>query len=92
MKKQIITAAALLAVTVQAQPGSVLLIIADDLGIDSLAGFNDDPGASFPPTPTIDSLQSGGITFSRFYAYSTCSPTRRSILTGLQLPHRRLFA
>jgi len=65
---------------------NVLLIIADDLGIDSLSAFNSYtnsvPSPSFPPTPTIDNIQANGITFSRFYAYSTCSPTRASILTG----------
>lgn len=61
---------------------NVLLIIADDLGIESLAAFNDDPTASLPPTPTIDTIQSNGITFNRFYAYSTCSPTRGSMMTG----------
>jgi len=64
------------------QPKNVLLIIADDVGIDSLAAFNEHPSASLPPTPTIDSFQSSGITFTRFYAYSTCSPTRASIMTG----------
>lgn len=61
---------------------SVLLIIADDLGRDSLAKFNDDPQASFPPTPTLDDLAENGIILNRAYAYSTCSPTRASILTG----------
>ena len=61
---------------------NVLLIIADDLGLDSLAAFNDDAGASLPPTPTIDTIQSNGIRFNRFYSYSTCSPTRASIMTG----------
>lgn len=61
---------------------NVLLIIADDLGIDSLAAFNTDPNASLPPTPTIDGIKAEGITFTRFYSYSTCSPTRAAILTG----------
>lgn len=61
---------------------SVLLIIADDLGRDSLALFNNDPTASLPPTPAINALASEGIVFNRMYAYSTCSPTRASILTG----------
>ncbi len=61
---------------------NVLLIIADDLGIESLSAFNDDPSASLPPTPTIDNIQANGITFNRFYSYSTCSPTRAAIMTG----------
>ncbi len=60
----------------------VLLIIADDLGIESLSGFNSDAAASLPPTPTIDDMQTQGITFTRYYSYPTCSPTRASILTG----------
>ncbi len=75
-------ATAFLCLAIQAQQTNVLLIIADDLGIDSLAAFNDDPSASLPPTPTIDNIQSNGITFNRYYAYSTCSPTRGSLMTG----------
>ncbi|MEE9369226.1 MAG: sulfatase-like hydrolase/transferase [Pontiella sp.] len=70
------------ALNVWAQQTNVLLIIADDLGIESLAAFNDDSAASLPPTPTIDNIQSNGISFNRFYAYSTCSPTRGSMMTG----------
>jgi arylsulfatase A-like enzyme len=65
-----------------AGPTNVLLIIADDLGIDSLGSFNSDAGASLPPTPMIDTIQAQGITFTRFYSYSTCSPTRAAMLTG----------
>ncbi|MGB0370773.1 MAG: sulfatase-like hydrolase/transferase [Opitutales bacterium] len=61
---------------------NVLLIIADDLGRDSLGIYNDEASASVPPTPTIDSLAASGIQFNRAYAYPTCSPTRSSILTG----------
>ena len=80
--KSIAIAVVTISLAASAQTNNVLLVIADDLGIDSLAAFNDDPSASLPPTPTIDSLQSGGITFTRFYSYSTCSPTRSAILTG----------
>jgi arylsulfatase B len=82
MKKWFILVITSLGLTVQAQQTNVLLIIADDVGIDSLASFNDDPSASLPPTPTIDNIQSNGITFTRFYSYSTCSPTRAAIMTG----------
>ncbi len=78
----IFIAALLCCVSVQAQQTNVLLIIADDLGIDSLAAFNNNANASFPPTPTIDNIQANGITFTRFYSYPTCSPTRSAILTG----------
>jgi arylsulfatase B len=65
-----------------AASGNVLLIIADDIGIDSLSGFNDEAGASFAPTPTLDQLQLNGVSFDRFYAYPTCSPTRAALMTG----------
>ena len=70
------------ALCAQAQQTNVLFIIADDLGIDSLAAYNADSAASIPYTPTIDAIQSNGLTFSRFYAYSSCSPTRGSLITG----------
>jgi arylsulfatase B len=80
--KWILSAAIILCMVTQAQQTNVLLIIADDLGIDSLAAFNAAPAALLPPTPTIDNIQANGITFTRFYAYSTCSPTRGSMMTG----------
>lgn len=67
---------------VGAAPRNVLLIIADDIGIDSLHLYNDDPAASFPPIPNIQSLAEQGILFENAYAYPTCSPTRSSIMTG----------
>ncbi|QTN32635.1 sulfatase-like hydrolase/transferase [Akkermansiaceae bacterium] len=73
-----------LAVTAPAQRRNVLLIIADDLGTDSLALYNSSPGAALPPTPNIDALKAGGVQFRNAYAHPTCSPTRASILTGRQ--------
>ena len=65
-----------------AEPGNVLLILADDLGNDGLARFNQHAGASTASTPTIDSLADEGVLFTRAYAYPTCSPTRAAIMTG----------
>lgn len=79
--KYLVFTTALWCVAAQAQQTNVLLIIADDLGIDSLAAFNDQTTA-LPITPTIDNIQSNGISFNRFYAYSSCSPTRGSMMTG----------
>ena len=39
---------------------NVLLLIADDYGIDSAHLYNATPGATLPPTPNIDSLKTGG--------------------------------
>ena len=46
-KRWIMSVAVCVGLVAQAQQTNVLLIIADDLGIESLSGFNDDPTASF---------------------------------------------
>ncbi len=61
---------------------SVLLIIADDYGLDASALYNTSPGVSLPPTPNIASLAAGGVKFTNAYAYAICSPSRSSMLTG----------
>lgn len=61
---------------------NILLVIADDYGIDSQPLYNTNPAASFPPTPNIDALAARGVRFANAYAYSVCSPTRAAILTG----------
>lgn len=64
------------------QHRNVLLIIADDMGVDSHGLYNGAPGATLPPTPNIDALKTSGVQFLNAYAHATCSPTRASILTG----------
>lgn len=59
-----------------AAPG-LLLIVADDLGRSDV-GFL---GGSLT-TPSIDRIAREGIALDRFYAASTCSPTRAALLTG----------
>jgi predicted outer membrane repeat protein len=61
---------------------NILVIIADDIGLDSLSRWNSDADASYPPVPTIEALAERGITFTQAYANPTCSPTRAAILTG----------
>ncbi len=63
---------------------NVLLIIADDFGLDAIALYNTAPGAQLAPTPNIASLAANGIKFTNAYAYPLCSPTRSSLLTGRQ--------
>lgn len=69
-------------VILEAESPNILLIILDDIGIDSLEQWNDDATASFAPTPNIDALADAGIRFGSAYAYPTCSPTRASLITG----------
>jgi len=60
--------------------GNILLLIADDLGTDKVGAYGEHPNR--PATPNIDGLAAQGILFRNAYAYSTCSPTRASMLTG----------
>ncbi|MBI3882644.1 MAG: sulfatase-like hydrolase/transferase, partial [Verrucomicrobia bacterium] len=65
-----------------AQP-NILLIIADDIGADSSPLYNSTTnGATFPPTPTIDSLAKRAVVFRNAWACPECSPSRAAMLTG----------
>lgn len=59
---------------------NVLLVIADDLGVDHVGAYAE--GSSIAPTPTIDGLASNGVLFRNAWAYPTCSPMRASLNTG----------
>ena len=59
---------------------NILLIIADDLGVDALNGY--DVGTVLPNTPNLDKLREGGLTFTRAWACPACAPTRAAMLTG----------
>ncbi len=63
----------------QNQP-NILLIIADDLGIDGLDG--NDLGVTAANTPTLDSLKDMGITYTNAWATPLCTPTRSAIMSG----------
>lgn len=71
-----------------ATPRRVLLVIADDLGVDVPLACNDanadgtpDDGIARPPTPRIDAI-CAGVRFRRTWATPLCSPTRATLLTG----------
>ncbi len=59
---------------------NILLIIADDLGVDALNGY--DIGTVLPNTPNIDQLRKTGVTFTNTWACPSCAPTRATMLTG----------
>lgn len=70
-----------LAIIATANAGNnVLLIIADDYGVDAQSLYN--PGGTTAPTPNINSLAAGGVRFTSAYACPVCSPTRATLLTG----------
>jgi arylsulfatase A-like enzyme len=59
---------------------NILLIIADDMGLDATPGYN--IGSIKPVMPNIQNLIDKGIRFNNFYSNPTCTPTRSTILTG----------
>ncbi len=59
---------------------NVIVILADDMGIDSVSALNGNMGLE---TPAIDQLVHQGMTFTDAHSTSAvCSPTRYSLLTG----------
>ncbi|GAA4898113.1 sulfatase-like hydrolase/transferase [Ferrimonas pelagia] len=60
---------------------NLLLIIADDVGIDNISGYGAQPNHS-AQTPSIDALADDGVRFDHAWANPMCSPTRASLLTG----------
>lgn len=59
---------------------NILLVIADDVSKDVIPNYFE--GNIKASMPTLESLMTNGITFENTWAYSVCTPTRASILTG----------
>ncbi|MDG2089747.1 MAG: sulfatase-like hydrolase/transferase [Gammaproteobacteria bacterium] len=59
---------------------NILVIIADDLGVEQLAAFG--IGTQPASTPNLDRLAQQGMSFSNVWAQPICSPTRATLLTG----------
>lgn len=67
-------------VIAQSPHPNVIVILADDMGLDSVARFNDKLSLK---TPAIDRLATEGMSFLDAHSTSAvCSPTRYSVLTG----------
>lgn len=62
------------------QSPNIILIIADDLGVDFTNGYHS--GGRMPTTPTLDSLRSVGITFENVFSTPKCTPSRAAIMSG----------
>jgi arylsulfatase A-like enzyme len=84
--KQVLTSFAtgvilcLQAIAASAKAPNVVFILADDLGSHDVGCF----GSTYHQTPNIDALATRGVMFTNAYAASPlCSPTRSSILTGV---------
>ena len=67
-----------------AEPGvrspNVLVIIADDLGVDRVGAYGEHPAPG--KTPNIDALARDGVLFRNVWSNPSCSPTRATLLTG----------
>ena len=59
---------------------NVLLIIADDYGFDKSSLYVS--GEHVPPTPVIEALARGGVTYENAWSAPSCSPTRATMITG----------
>ena len=71
---------AMVACVVSHAAPNFVIILADDLGFGDVAWLNE---ASRIPTPSIDALARGGMTFTDAHSPSAvCTPTRYGLLTG----------
>lgn len=62
----------------RAEKPNILLIMADDIGIEGLTCYG---GTSYQ-TPRLDALAEEGIRFTHAYSQPLCTPTRIQIMTG----------
>ncbi len=61
------------------RPPNVLLILADDLGVECLGSY----GGTSWSTPRLDALAAEGVRFEEAHAQPLCTPSRVKLLTGL---------
>lgn len=65
------------------RPPNVILIVADDLGMNDISLYGGGVAGGVVPTPNIDSIARQGVSFSNGYAANaTCSPSRAALMTG----------
>ncbi|OUS01533.1 sulfatase [Flavobacteriales bacterium 33_180_T64] len=63
----------------QSKP-NIILIIADDMGLDASPGYS--IGSIKPNMPTLQNMMNSGLRFNNLWSNPVCTPTRGSILTG----------
>ena len=65
------------------RPPNIILIVADDLGINDVSTFGGGVAGGRVKTPNIDQLAAQGAVFNQAYAgNATCAPSRAMIMTG----------
>jgi len=60
------------------QKPNIVLIMADDVGLNDLSCY----GGDHTPTPNIDALASTGMRFEYSFSATVCGPSRCQLLTG----------
>jgi len=60
---------------------NILLVIADDLGVDALKDFGLEV-TNVAVTPTLDTLRAEGISYMNTWATPVCTTTRASMMSG----------
>ncbi|MGB5078882.1 MAG: sulfatase-like hydrolase/transferase, partial [Sphingorhabdus sp.] len=65
------------------RPPNIILIVADDLGMNDISLYGGGVARGAVPTPNINALAKEGVSFSNGYAANaTCSPSRAALMTG----------
>lgn len=65
------------------RPPNVVIILADDLGINDISTFGGGVAGGLVPTPNIDALAARGANLTQAYAgTAACAPSRAMIMTG----------
>jgi len=63
------------------RPPNVILIVADDLGMNDISLYGGGVAGGAVPTPNIDSIAKQGVSFANGYAANaTCSPSRAALM------------
>jgi arylsulfatase A-like enzyme len=57
---------------------NIVIILADDMGFSDIGMFG-----SEIKTPNLDALASSGTRFTNYYTHATCSPSRATLLSGV---------
>jgi arylsulfatase A-like enzyme len=67
----------------QARPPNIIIILADDLGINDVSTHGGGHTAEGVPTPNIDSIARDGVRFEHGYAgAAVCTVSRAALMTG----------
>ena len=64
--------------TADKRPPNIVLILADDIGIEGIGSY----GSESYKTPHLDQMAQEGVRFTHAYSQPLCTPTRLEIMTG----------